>query len=174
MTTTNMDDPAELEQAAYAAYDAGQLGAAAHAFARLAALDPDHGHFHYMQGLAHKYRREWHECLAANLRAIALAPDDQPALWNAAIAATALGDWATARKCWRQAGVRIKAGKQEIVEPTATACVRLNAWSQGETVFAQRIGPARAMVLNVPLPESGYRYGDLVLNDGADTGWREL
>ncbi|HEU4522531.1 MAG TPA: hypothetical protein VFT12_11040, partial [Thermoanaerobaculia bacterium] len=33
-------------------------------------------------------------------------------------------------------------------------------------------GPARAIIRNVPLPESGHRCGDLVLHDGARTGSR--
>ena len=51
--------------------------------------------------------------------------------------------------------------------------MRLNPWSDGETLYANRIGLARARLRNVPLPESGYRYGDLVLVDGAKTGERQ-
>src|SRR5262249_31126232 len=31
-----------------------------------------------------------------------------------------------------------------------------------------------ARVLSIPLPDSGFRFGDIVLNDGAATGWRKL
>ena len=37
---------------------------------------------------------------------------------------------------------------------------------------AGRIDPCRARITNVPLPESGYRFGDIVLHDGAPTGTR--
>ncbi|MFO0953558.1 MAG: hypothetical protein U0835_20875, partial [Isosphaeraceae bacterium] len=34
--------------------------------------------------------------------------------------------------------------------------------------------PARAVIRSVPLPESGFRYGDLLLHDGAPSGQRRL
>ena len=37
-----------------------------------------------------------------------------------------------------------------------------------------RIDPVRARLINVPLPDSGYRYGDIVLHDGASTGKRRF
>lgn len=52
--------------------------------------------------------------------------------------------------------------------------IRLNPWGSGETLYARRIDVARARLLNVPLPESGYRCGDIVLHDGARTGERSL
>jgi len=39
-------------------------------------------------------------------------------------------------------------------------------------VYARRIDPVRARILNVPLPESGHRFGDILLHDGAPTGFR--
>ena len=53
------------------------------------------------------------------------------------------------------------------------ACVRLNPETDGEVVWGTRLDPARLLVLNVPLPESGHRYRDIVLNDGAPEGTRE-
>jgi hypothetical protein len=35
-----------------------------------------------------------------------------------------------------------------------------------------RIDPVRVRIDNVPLPESGFRFGDIVLHDGASTGHR--
>jgi hypothetical protein len=50
--------------------------------------------------------------------------------------------------------------------------VRLNPDAHGEVVWARRIDPARAQIINVPLPTSGFRWGDVVLNDGAVEGER--
>lgn len=50
--------------------------------------------------------------------------------------------------------------------------VRLNPESEAEVLWCKRIDPARAIVWNVPLPESGHRCGDLVLHDGAPVGAR--
>jgi hypothetical protein len=54
------------------------------------------------------------------------------------------------------------------------ASIRLNPWGSGETLYARRVDVVRARLLNVPFPESGYRFGDIVLNDGASTGRRPL
>jgi hypothetical protein len=50
--------------------------------------------------------------------------------------------------------------------------VRHNPEGTGEVVWGRRIDPARAVILNVPLPESGFRFGDIVLHDGEPVGER--
>lgn len=52
------------------------------------------------------------------------------------------------------------------------APVRLNPQDHGEVVWGLRIDPARVVIKNVPLPESGHRWGDIVLHDGAPSGHR--
>ena len=52
--------------------------------------------------------------------------------------------------------------------------IRINPDSKGEVVWARRIDPARAILTSIPLPESNHRHGDLVLHDGAPTGYRVL
>ena len=37
-----------------------------------------------------------------------------------------------------------------------------------------RIDPARAIIRSIPLAESGFRYGDVLLHDGAPTGERTI
>jgi hypothetical protein len=44
----------------------------------------------------------------------------------------------------------------------------------GEVVWCDRIDPARARIRSVPLPDSGRRYGDLLLHDGAPNGERRF
>lgn len=162
-----------LREHAHALFDAGELHAADAAFARLAAQHPDDGALHYMRGLASKYLRDWSASLQHNLRAQALESDFDPAsAWNAAIAATGCGDWEQARRQWARCGIDIPAGDGPINADFGIACVRLNPWADGETVFVQRIDPVRARLLNVPLPESGHRFADIVLHDGASTGTR--
>jgi tetratricopeptide (TPR) repeat protein len=165
-----------LHEAAYRAFDDGRLAEAAHHFATMLSHDRQSS-WAYMLGLAHKYMRDWSASLAANREAIALADEpNEGAIWNAAIAATALGEWAQARALWTQYGVKLSpddAPDSPIEGRFGLCCVRLNPWSDGETLFAQRIDPARAVLVNVPLPESGHRWGDIVLNDGACTGERE-
>jgi hypothetical protein len=50
--------------------------------------------------------------------------------------------------------------------------VRLVPDGAAETVWGTRIDPARTLVQNVPMPESDRRYGDIILNDGAEEGKR--
>lgn len=165
----------QLSKLAYAAYNAGQLREASGHFAALLESKPDSHNYHYMRGLVHKYLRDWPVSLQHNLRAIETAEGmDQASHWNAGIAATALGDWAVARRLWQACSIQIPEGEGPIQGDFGLASVRLNPWGSGETVFARRIDVVRARLLNVPLPESGFRFGDIVLNDGASTGRREV
>jgi tetratricopeptide (TPR) repeat protein len=164
---------ADLHDRAYAASERGDLEEASRLFAGLLQHRPDAAHYHYMRGLAHKYLLDWRASLEHNLAALAHAPEpDEGALWNAAIAATALGDWATARRLWAERGLELPGEAGPIDGDFGLAVVRLHPWNGGETVFARRIDPVRARLLNVPLPESGHRFGDIVLHDGASTGKR--
>jgi hypothetical protein len=43
-----------------------------------------------------------------------------------------------------------------------------------EVVWCDRIDPCRALVRSVPLPDSGRRYGDLLLHDGEARGKRRF
>lgn len=173
MTSSTPDEFEALHDQAYADMERGALAEAAQAFEALAAHMPDNRHYHYMLGLARKYQRDWQPSLEHNLRAIALAgEDDEASLWNGAIAATALSDWTTARRLWKACGIQVPGEQGPIEGDYGVAVVRLHPWQGGETVFMRRIDPVRAQLLNVPLPESGHRFGDIVLHDGASTGQR--
>lgn len=167
------DESRALHKRAYAAMDRGALAEASRDFDALLQREPDNHFYHYMRGLAHKYMLDWPVSLRHNLRAIELSEEmDEAGHWNAAIAATALGDWARVRGLWSACGVRVPEGEGSIEDDYGVAVVRLNPWHAGKTVFARRIDPVRARLLNVPLPESGHRFGDIVLHDGAATGSR--
>ncbi|MEQ1512511.1 MAG: hypothetical protein ABL934_07515 [Lysobacteraceae bacterium] len=164
-----------LAARAYAAYDDGDLVEARAHFDALLAAAPEVPDYHYMQGLVCKYLRDWPISLQHNLRSLALRKDaDEASRWNAAIAATALGDWGEARRQWADCGIGIPDGDGAIDANFGVASFRLNAWDRGETLFGRRIDPVRARLINVPLPDSGYRYGDIVLHDGAATGQRRF
>lgn len=164
-----------LKSNAYGAFDRGELAAARDAFDALLERVPDDANYHYMQGLVCKYLRDWPRSLAHNRRSIDLreAPNES-SLWNAAIAATALGEWAETRRLWAACGIAVPDGEGPIETDFGVASVRLNPWGRAETLYARRIDPVRARLLNIPLPDSGYRRGDIVLHDGASTGKRPL
>lgn len=136
------------------------------------ALDPARPETHYNIGLIYKYRRQWRESFASNQRAVELAPDDEAANWNLAIAATALRDWTVARRVWILLGVKIAPGEGPIEDDFGSTPVRLNPDGDAEVVWARRVCPVRARVVNVPWPESGFRHGDILLHDGAAVGYR--
>jgi hypothetical protein len=168
-------DTDALHACAYAAFDAGDLLAARARFDALLTAEPDAPEYHYMQGLICKYLRDWPTSLRHNLQSLALrTEEDEASRWNAAIAATAIGDWAEARRQWAGCGIDIPDADGRIDATFGVASIRLDAWGQGETLFARRIDPVRARLINVPLPDSGYRYGDVVLHDGAATGRRRF
>lgn len=163
----------QLHERAYAAVDEGELSNAARDFTALLEQVPENPYYHYMQGLVHKYLLDWPVSLRHNLQAIELSEEfSQAQHWNAGIAATALGEWKTARELWSACDIALPEGDGPIDGDFGVAAVRLNPWQGSETVFMRRIDPVRARLLNVPLPESGHRFGDIVLHDGASTGSR--
>jgi tetratricopeptide (TPR) repeat protein len=121
-------------------------------------------------GLAHKYLLQWKESADANERALSLSAEPgDPAWWNLGIAATALRDWKRARNAWRGYGIEIAGDDGPVSCDFGMAPVRL---PHGEVVWGERIDPARVVVRNVPLPDSEYRWGDVLLHDGAPNGER--
>jgi hypothetical protein len=135
---------------------------------------PDWARPWYNIGLLHKYRCEWRESLEANLEAVRLDPSSEAAIWNAGIAATALGDWARARSAWKQYGIDIGEGDGPVDYPIGATPVRVAVDGEPEVIWTRRIDPARAVIESVPLAASGRRYGDLLLHDGAPNGYRKI
>jgi hypothetical protein len=126
----------------------------------------------YNLGLLFKREHDWRESLEHNEKAIAINPSDEAAWWNLGIAATALGRWSRAREAWCACGIDVPDGDGPIEMELGPVPIRLNPDAEAEVVWCKRIDPARAIVWNVPLPESGHRCGDLVLHDGARNGSR--
>jgi tetratricopeptide (TPR) repeat protein len=154
------------------ALDRQDLPRAAIAYANATTYAPNWSVPWYNLGLVYKLQQRWAESLTANLKAAELEPEDEAAWWNAGIAATALGDWPTARRAWATFGIELPPGDGEIHMALGLVPIRLNPQTHAEVVWCKRIDPARAIIRNIPLPESGHRYGDLLLHDGAPNGTR--
>lgn len=183
---------ARLEAEYQAASDARDLSRELAALEAITSAHPDVSWAWYDLGLRMKWLREWARSRDANLRALELIDDtkESPEAWNLGIAATALGDWATARRAWTAFGIAVPGGPEDepIYGNFGTTPVRLNPEPRfaeppllidgdehsTEVVWAIRLCPARARIVNVPLPDSGHRFGDVVLHDGDPVGTRQL
>ncbi len=153
-----------------------KLGAEA---AYRAALDaaPEWSVPFYNLGLLCKYQRRWEESFAFNLRATVRETHDEASWWNFGIAATALSRWSEARRAWRACGMSPPLGDGPPDFGWGLTPVRLDEDGDGEVVWARRIDPARATIVNVPVPTSRFQWGDVVLTDGTEEGqpslWRK-
>jgi TPR repeat len=140
------------------------------------ALDPKRGDTLYNLGLIYKYRGAWAESFDFNAKAREFQPSDEATLWNLAIAATALRDWRTAREVWRTLKIITDAGEGPIEGNFGSTPVRVNAeGSSGravEVVWSEGLCPVRSRIINIPTGATGFRYGDVVLHDGAPVGYR--
>ena len=154
--------------------DEGKIAEAIDHYLKAIEADPQWSPPWYNLGLLHKYQCDWEQSLRCNQKAAELDPEDEAAWWNLGIAATAIGNWNEARRAWRTYGIKIPDGDGPIEEDFGFTPIRLNPDCDGEVVWCDRIDPARAIIKNIPLPDSEHRYKDLVLHDGAPCGYRML
>ncbi len=129
---------------------------------------------HLNLGIARKHTGDWARSLAASIRAHELDAEraGSGALWNAGVAATALGDWSRARWAWTKVGIPLPAGEGPLELNYGLTPIRVSCKANPEVVWCHRIDPARARIESIPTPESGRRHGDMLLHDGAPTGKR--
>ncbi|HNP36325.1 MAG TPA: tetratricopeptide repeat protein [Woeseiaceae bacterium] len=162
----------QLHAEGMALSDAGDDEAAIKKYLKAIELDPEKSVSLYNLGLIYKYRSEWEKSFDLNQRAYLISPDDESSRWNLAIAATALRRWDVARRMWVDQGIELEPGIGPIEMNLGRVPIRLNPEDDGEVVWATRIDPVRARIDSIPLPDSGFRHGDVVLHDGAAVGNR--
>jgi hypothetical protein len=161
---------------AYAAWDAEDFDAAAKALTRVVQLPGgDQQQYWFDLALVHKFRRDWPAARDAGLATIdrGVEPEGDPTWWNLGIAATALREWSLARRAWRGYGLEIETGDEPIELDFGITPLRVFGRDAPEIVWARRLCPARARVQSVPLPNSGRRWGEVVLHDGVPNGTRD-
>jgi hypothetical protein len=161
------------------ALDRGDLDGAIEAFERYVAGRYDNPSAWFNLGLAYKLRRDWENSVRCNRRSAELDPASKEAHWNMGVAATALRDWATARAAWRGIGLEPPPGNDPpAFDGLGMTPVRLAPTADhdagGETIWAHRVDPCRARIESVPLPESGHRWGDVILHDVVPNGHRQV
>ena len=158
------------------ALQAGRFDDAVDAFTRAIEHTPESSAMWFNLGLAHKFRRDWPASLEANLRAAELDATNQEAIWNAGVAATAVRDEERAAWAWDTLGFEHGEKPGLPGKNYATTPVRLNPEpdGDGEVVWGWRIDPCRIRIHNVPFPESGHRWDDVVLHDVVPRGERQF
>lgn len=150
----------------------GNLAGARLLYAGASALAPGWSVPWFNRGLIAKCERRWPDCWTFNQRAAHLDPNDAPAWWNLGIAATAMGDWYTARQAWSRYGIDVPDGTGPIDMNLGAVPIRVAPLEHPEVVWCQRLDPARAVIRSIPTPESGRGCGDTVLHDGEPRGSR--
>lgn len=125
------------------------------------------------QGQRHLWAHEWEAARDCHQEALDLVRRKKgtPAAWNLGVAATALGDWALARRAWRAFGVAVAGDSGPIDGDLGPTPVRLEG---SDVVWGRRLCPARVRLEGVPRPGSGRRYGDVVLLAGTPDGTVDL
>ena len=169
--TSPPPEAGDLYDRAWLAHDSGDHAGAVQLMHRALELSPSSVYW-FDLGLMHKWQREWEPTLHANLEAARLDPDSAEAYWNGGIAATALSEWDTARRLWRDYGITLLEGEGEPTEPLGRTPVRVDPDGAAEVVWCTRLDPARARIENVPTPTVHRRWGDVVLHDGEPKGER--
>lgn len=153
--------------------EAGDWDAALSLYQQAASRAPAFEPAWFNMALVHKRRRQWDQAIDCNERAAALdGAQGDPAWWNLGIAATALRRWDVARRAWQRFGIQVPDGPGELQMDLGPAPVRIDPDGRSEVVWGRRVDPARIVIENVPTPESGHRWGDVVLHDGAPNGER--
>lgn len=159
--------------------DQGRYAEAIPHYERAIELQPDRYAAYANLGIACKHLGDFPRSLSASLRALELDRDraGSGVLWNVGIAATALADWPRAREAWSKVGIAIPPGEGPLDMDIGSTPIRVGSGPSGtknEVVWCHRIDPARARIESIPTPESGRRFGDLLLHDGEPTGKRRL
>ncbi|MFD7440741.1 tetratricopeptide repeat protein [Streptomyces sp. NPDC059909] len=160
------------------AFDAEEWQVCAETYEQVLAHYPDErpsAAWWYDAALAYKFLRNWPKAYELGREAAARAErgENDPAFWNLGIAATVLREWEVARDAWEGFGIPMPEGEGPVDVDGAfgMTCVRLDTDGEQEVVWAQRLCPTRAQIVNVPFTE-GRRFGEIVVHDGEPKGER--
>ncbi len=135
------------------------------------------------RGLLHKQRGQWRDALTWFERYLDQEPDDEAALNNVGVCATALGLGERAAAAWRALGFeRVTVGDDGLPRVADLEMIKLRLPVAGdptereapsEHVWARSLSPCHGQILNPPMYAVPAGYSDIVLYDRAAVGWAE-
>lgn len=143
----------------------GRLGDVYHAvklYKRVMKLEPEWPAPYLALGRIYHSRREWKPAFYYFKKTVAFLPELREAWWCLGIAATALKKWRVARSVWAKFGLSELPGNPE--------GLRLTYDGTFEILWMSAIDPARARILSIPHPASGFRFRDEVLYERKPVG----
>ncbi len=114
-------------------------------------------------GYIYHERQEWKPSFYYFKKAVSFFPDKREAWWSLGIAATALQKRRLARSIWNKFGMTdLKSGPEGL---------RLSYDGTFEILWIKAVDPARAQILSIPNPASGFRFRDMVLYERKPIGY---
>lgn len=142
--------------------EAGDTYNAVKLYKRLIKIDPDWLEPHAALGRIYHERREWKPAYHYLKKTVALQSDLREAWWRIGIAATALKKTRVARSVWAKFGITSL--------PKSPEGLRLQYDNTFEILWMMPLDPARAQLLSIPHPASGFRYKEVVLYERKPIG----
>ncbi len=128
-------------------------------------------------GVLQKFEGDYEGCLAT-FGKLAEGHPHEAVWWHLGIAATALKDWASARRAWGQLGFTLPPGDGDFAAAGDVTPVQLptrpGARVRREVVWGLRLCPVRVRITTLPRFSDLAAYGDIVLIDGVPAGETRL
>ena len=121
---------------------------------RLARMAPDWSAPFAFLSRTYRSRMEWKPTFHYCLKAVEHNAFDENLWETLGIAATALGEWETARYAWNQLGFHFKPSAEALHLDLGIMPIRLNPSTMPEIVAARRIDPVRCVIESIPQPSS--------------------
>lgn len=162
-----MNSPQHLskaQQLLQAAHQYEQLGDVYHAtklYRAVIKLAPEHVFPYQQLSKIYRQRREWKPTLYYSQEAVKRKTQEDQIIWNnLATAATALSKWKVAKTALQKVAAKIPKHSSHPIP------VRIHTYTRrSEIVWALPLRQLCAKIISIPSPESGRRYGEIVLYD---------
>lgn len=161
--------PTQAQVLFRAAYDYEQIGDVYNAvklYRKTIRVSPNFAPSYYQLCKIYKSRKEWKPTLHYGLKTLELTQQYNDKVWNlVALAAVALNRHQVLRRALPHVSPISKRN-------TSILPIRINTPYWQEVVWAKPIHPLKAQIVSIPHPDSGRKFGEIVLYDYKANGYR--